>query len=278
MKNLTICLPFYSNRGMLQEQCRRFRAMPDELKARLRLIVVDDGTQINFPNETAIWEDIGFPFELYRMLVDVRWNQDACRNLAVNHATTEWVLLTDMDHIAPRETLAAVLDAKLDPSKAYRFERMTLHGTDAHGADDLSPYKPHPNSWLMTRDAYWKMGGYDELLAGYYGSDGDFRHRVNAVLGQPIDLPFPLYRVPRETIPDASTTTYERKAKIDGELKTVLQKRNNTPGWQPVHFRFPSERVTFCKVCGLTGQHKLDCPNSGKGPTLHATGSLPGSV
>jgi hypothetical protein len=40
------------------------------------------------------------------MREDIAWNQDACRNLAVSLARTEWVLLTDMDHV-PTEALLA---------------------------------------------------------------------------------------------------------------------------------------------------------------------------
>jgi hypothetical protein len=237
LKPITICLPFYMNAGMLKEQCRRFRALPDEMKAGLHLIVVDDGS----PSGRAEHEDIGFPFELYRMLVDIRWNQDACRNLAVSKATTDWVLLTDMDHIAPAETLAALVNTKHDPGRTYRFARMTLMRQDEDGQDWLEPYKPHPNSWFMTRERYWAIGGYDERLAGLYGTDADFRNRVVAGCGRVIDLPEYLIRVPRDTIPDASTTTYGRKEPQDLRLKALLRER--APNWRPEHFRFPWERV-----------------------------------
>jgi hypothetical protein len=251
LKNLTICLPYYRNEGMLDVQLKRFAALPIDLKSRLSLIVVDDGSSLLQSDERVLpasakaaqWRDIGMKFDLYAMDVNIRWNQDACRNLAVANTDTKWVLLTDIDHIVPRITIDGLLKSKFDPARAYRFSRKTFEGVNDKGNDILSDYKPHPNSWIMTCESYWKMGGYDESLAGWYGTDGDFRHRIDAVLGSPIDLPFPLYRVPRDVVPDASTSTYERKALIDGALKTALTKRNHTPGWRPLHLSFPWHQV-----------------------------------
>lgn len=251
MKSLTICMPYYCNEGMLEEQLKRFRALPAAVKEKLELIVVDDGTgEACFtpdgqPTDRACsqaipaWlEDIGFPYRLFKILVDVRWNQDAARNIAAREAKSDWLLLTDIDHIAPVSTLEEILPLNLDGQYVYRFSRRTM---EKGGAS--SPYKPHPNSWLMTKKVYWKLGGYDESLAGKYGTDADFRDRVVAVTGHPNMLVQPLLRVPRDVIPDASTTTYERKAPEDAVLRDMVKLRNARPGWAPVHFRFPFKEV-----------------------------------
>lgn len=251
MKQITICLPYYRNRGMLVEQCRRLRNLPLQTKQFLRLIVVDDGSTILQSDEkelppmamAAEYEDIGLPFQLFRMTVNVRWNQDACRNLAVKHAYTDWLLLTDIDHIPPKETLESLIATDHDPNRIYRFGRATLMRQSTPERDELSEYKPHPNSWLMTRAMYWKMGGYDERFAGYYGTDADFRDRAEAASGAIVPLSEILIRVPRDVIPDASTTTYERKSDEDEALKGMRKRRNLTPGWKPIHFSFPWERV-----------------------------------
>lgn len=250
MKHVSICLPYYRNHGMLVEQCKRFRALPDMLKAYLELVVVDDGSAILQPGETELpqyaqWaqhEEIGFPFSLYRINVNVRWNQDAARNIAAKVAKSEWLLLTDIDHIPPVETLEALVTRPHEDHRVYRFSRKTLDGTHK-GRDVLSDYKPHPNTWFMTKAAYWKMGGYDERFAGWYGTDADFRDRVKNVFGEPLMLGEHVIRVPRDRIPDASTTTWERKAAMDAELGAMIRKRNLTPGWQVEHFRFPYERI-----------------------------------
>lgn len=236
MNDITICLPYFENAGMLKEQCRRLAALPETLKARLRLIVVDDGS----PEHPAVWQDVGLPFSLYRIQVNVRWNQDAARNIAAHHAETPWLLLTDIDHIPPEETLEALVRHTYDGDKVYRFMRMTLEKTQR-----LTPYKPHPNSWFMGRSLYWKIGGYDESFAGLYGTDADFRNRAAAAATAVEMMPHHLIRVPRDTIKDASTPeeTWGRKTPTDAALGPMIQKRNLTRGWQPKVLSFPYDLV-----------------------------------
>lgn len=230
-RDITVILAFYRNAGMLAEQYATFRALPREMKARLHLIVVDDGS----PEPAQPPADLGMAFELYRIGIDVRWNQDACRNIGAHHAKTEWMLLTDIDHLIPEKTLERVLTIKLDTRQVYKFSRVS--------APDLVPYKAHPNSWLMTREMYDRIGGYDERFAGFYGTDADFRNRVAAeaeivVLGQP------LIRVPREVVPDASTTTYERKTPEDkAAIPRIRAARAAEKDPRPKRLTFPYQRV-----------------------------------
>jgi len=253
VKAITICFAYYENPEMLHEQCRRLRKLPDALKKYLRLIVVDDGTGAPkaaadgallegiSPStvEPAKYYDIGFPFEGYRMLLDIRWNQDACRNLAVKHAQTDWVLLLDVDHIPPEQTLISLVSDQHDPRRAYRFARYILAQNEM-----VVPWKVAPNLWFLSQAAFWSAGGYDERLRGKYGSDRDIRDRLIDLYGVMIDLPAPLYAVGRSMVPDANTSTYTRKDKIlDAGIAEIIQKRKNTPNCAPLHFRTPWERA-----------------------------------
>lgn len=233
-RELTLINPYYLNPGMLQRQYDHLASLPDDLKARLRYIVVDDGS----PTDPAVkpGRDLGLGgFALYRMGVDVRWNWIACRNLAVAKAKTDWVLMTDIDHMVPEATLRRVLDGELHVARAYRFSRVD--------DPDMTPYKPHPNSWLMTRAAFDRMGGYDERFSGFYGSDAEFRDRLTKKLGDPIMLREVLIRVPREVTPDASTTTYGRKEEQDRDGVQAARARIAKEGGPPLRGSFPWARV-----------------------------------
>jgi hypothetical protein len=224
-------MAYYLNAGMLAAQYAHLASLAPEIKAHLRLIVVDDGSPRDAALAPAI--DPGFPVDVYRILVDVRWNQDACRNLAADRAQTEWLLLTDMDHLVPEATFAAIMGMKLDAARVYRFARVSAPAMEA--------YKPHPNSWLLTRALYDRMGGYDEALAGFYGTDADFRDRVN-FYSEIVQLKEPLVRVPREIIPDASTTTYERKTEAD-RIGIPKVRALRGEGWRPLRLSFPWARI-----------------------------------
>lgn len=238
MNDVTLCLPYYMNPGMLRLQYENLAGLPDELKAHLRLIVVDDGS----PRDPALPPpaDIGLPVEIFRIGVDVRWNQDAARNIAAHEARDGWLLLTDIDHLPPSWTLRAVLRDRLDGHCVYRFARAT--------APELTPYKPHPNSWLMTRAMYWAAGGYEERTAGFYGTDGPWRDQVAAAAdacgGSVIQRKDVLIRYPREVVADASTTTYARKTDADRDnIRRIRAEIAESGDIAPRTLTFPYERV-----------------------------------
>lgn len=239
VKDLTLIMPYYDNPNMLQEQQRVWAKYPQELRARLHVILVDDGSP-RWPALPAVQqpvEQLGLAsFQLYRAGVDVRWNWIFCRNLAVSKATTEWVFMTDIDHVMPGKTLAAILNGTLHEGMAYRLSRVD--------APDKTPYKPHPNTWLMTRSLFYKIGGYDERFSGYYGTDGEFRRRVQERSAGIVLLPQTMIRYPREVLADASTTTYGRKEKQDREnVRRIVLERQEIKGWEPLRVTFPYERL-----------------------------------
>lgn len=249
---LTLVLPYYDNAGMLREQQRVWASYPDELRARLHVIVVDDGS----PTTPAVAQDVPpglASFQLFRIGVDIRWNWLACRNLGVEHTKTEWVLLTDMDHVLPVETLQMLVSRKLHDVNVYRLSRVDApHPWPYALADCTVRHKNgqvhiHPNTWLMTREMYRdRIGGYDERLSGCYGTDGEFRDRVHANALRLVLLPDPLIRYGREIIPDASTTRFKRKndPDNDAELNRRRQERAREKHWQPLRLTFPWERVS----------------------------------
>lgn len=240
MTPFTLVMAYYENPGMLREHVRRLLELPDDVAAKLSVVVVDDGSPQNPAADALLWHPIALELlrarlaslQVWRMGVDVRWNQDACRNVGVREAKTPWLLLTDMDHAVPLETWHALMTTKLRKSTAYRLARVNW--------PRLDPYKPHPNSWVMPRRLYWSIGGYDEALAGNYGTDGDFlvRARKHA---QVDDLPLPLIRYSRDVLPDASTTTLERKRDVD-KMNVIRICKSRGADWTPLHFSFPCSR------------------------------------
>jgi hypothetical protein len=234
MRPITLILPYYENPTMFVEQQTAWSKYPVELRQNLHVIVVDDGS----PKSPALphVRDSGIAsFRLFRVGVDVRWNWIFCRNLGVSKATTDWVFLTDMDHVMPRKTLGFMQTAELDARKAYRMSRVD--------APNLTPYKPHPNTWFLTRELFDKIGGYDERFSGFYGTDGEFRNRVQRTADEIVILKSYMIRYPREVVADASTTRYGRKEPQDREnVARIVKERQEIPNWRPLRLTFPYEQ------------------------------------
>jgi len=224
---------------MLREQQRVWREFPADLKKHLHVIVTDDCSPEK-RRALPAFESVDIAsYRLFRVLEKKRWNWLMARNLGVEKATTDWVLLTDIDHVMPTATLRTLLEVPLDETSVYRLSRVD--------APHLTPYKPHPNTWLMTRAMFDRVGGYDERFSGYYGSDSEFRERVHAAARAVIMRPEPLIRYPREVIADASTTTYQRKAPEDAvHVPRIKAARAKIVGWRPLRVTFPYTLEVSC--------------------------------
>jgi len=238
MPQLTLVMAYYDNPKMLEKQYAHWATYTQEVKDAIEIVLVDDGSPRAPLSGVPVPADLPV-LRAYRILEDRPWHQNGARNLGAFEAKGEWLLLTDMDHMVPEATMRKAL-TKVKRHLVYRFERIdarTMQPTiDRHGLP-----KPHPNSWLMTHEMYWKIGGYDERTCGYYGTDSFFRAdiQVHARLAL---LPAPLLRFDREDVADASTTTLKRKeGRVHGWRERLAKKMQYEPGKHTLRFKW--ERV-----------------------------------
>lgn len=87
----------------------------------------------------------------------------------MHEAPDGWCLLTDLDHVLTAENAAKLLAMEADPSRAYRPHRRKPNGEG---------YKPHNDSWLLTREMFWKAGGCSLKFLGWYGTSSIFTRRL----------------------------------------------------------------------------------------------------
>lgn len=227
-KPVTIVMPFYMNDRFLQQQVNWWSTLSPALRSYLSAIIVDDGS----PTAAAdVLMRGGMPFtiRLFRIEQDVRWNWLAARNIGFQHATDGWVLVTDMDHVAPASTLAALIYGSHNQKVVYGLSRIE------HTGEKITP---HSASFFLTKEMFWKVGGYDERMSGYYGSDGYFRRRLAATAPMAI-LSDRLIR--HEYQGDSSTMTYKRKQPEDGRLRSLVE--SFPKGSKPTVLSFPYHEV-----------------------------------
>lgn len=229
-KRVTFVYPYYENSDFLEKQLLGWGRFPEGLRQYLSAIVVDDCSPV--PAEMVLKNTAApFPVRLFRIDVDVRWNWLAARNIAMSHAPEGWCAATDMDHVIPQETAEALVWGDHEEDCIYRFSRAEHTGERIH---------PHPNSWFMTRATFWKFGGYDEALSGYYGTDGEARRRW-VKTAPVITLPDRIIRHERQG--DSSTTRYQRKEATDRRAQEIVKARGK--GWAPRVLSFPFHEVAL---------------------------------
>lgn len=242
---ITIIMPYYDNPEMLALHYAEWSKWPQKLRDEYKFIIVDDGS----PNSPAadVERPRGIGIGIYRVTEDRPWHQHGARNLGAHVALDgEWLVLTDMDHMLERGPADGLLyrirDRRpaLGDDMAYMFQRIEADTRKPTRHPKNGEHKPHPNSFLMTKELYWRVGGYDEDFCGIYGTDSLFRGR----LPQPVPvLDVPLVRYHREIIADASTRTLQRKEDTtrSDRRRKVQQRKAINPTIKTL--AFPWERV-----------------------------------
>jgi len=249
MRPITLVLPHFQNLGMWAEQQRVIAEYPDAIKAHLHVVLVDDcSPKGHRPGPKSVTVDGLASLRIYRLLQKKRWNWIACRNLGAKVARTDWLFLTDIDHVVPAATWTRLMAGEVSPASAYKFRRVTTTTVWPYDVTAQPAYKPHNDTWCLTRRLFFSppVGGYDERLSGCYGTSGEFTDRVRSAASV-VFLPDVIVRYPREIVADASTppSVYTRKndPTNDEDLARRKAARAQSPGWKPLHGLVKSELV-----------------------------------
>lgn len=230
-KRVTLVVPYYECPTFFQRQFQHWSALTFDRALSVSMwsvVVVDDGSP-EAPADRAFPMSLGERFRLFRIERDIPWNWLAARNIGAHHAEDGWLLLTDIDHVVPAETLKALIYGQHDPSVVYVFSRREHTG---------APLAPHSASFFMTKAMFWQIGGYDERLSGVYGTDGLYRKRLLSTAPVQV-LTDELHRY--EFVDDASVQTYERKTPAMAQARAA--RIASLPAGPPSVLTFPYHEV-----------------------------------
>ena len=90
-----------------------------------------------------------------RITDDIKWNQPGARNLGF-HICEGWILCADIDHLVTKENMEQLVNTNLRKGCIYYL-----------GREDTNSV----NIYLIHKDDFEKIGGYDEDFCGNYGYD-----------------------------------------------------------------------------------------------------------
>ena len=222
----TLVLSYYDQPKMLEKQL--LHRMETPYLRDWHMVVVDDGS----PNHPV--PALGIPrTTVYRVHKDVRWNVEGARNIGMSDPPTSWCLITDIDHLVSPELALYLGTADLDAKRFYTFSRQGVGGQEKNA---------HCNSFAMTWETWWRIGGCDERLSGFYGGSNEFNSRAVARVGAAVEIGHPLIFVGNETVEDACVTGYGRRTEDDLAARPRIRREiQDNPG--PVRFRLPYHKV-----------------------------------
>ncbi len=223
---LTFIVTYYNQGTMLERLVEGWEAWPDEVKARVKFLIVDDGSEVKAIDHARPGT---IDLAIYRVMEDKYCNIGGARNLGTKVAETEWILHTDMDHVTPPEAAAAMLDlVEKNDRKIYKFIRQDRR---------TGVTKIHPGTMLLTRAMYWEVGGCDEDFVGNYGqTDIHFFYRADQIVETEFREDIMLEFEEEGEAPVIDRTRLEPNAKL-------LEKKKANGNWSDDYLRFDWERV-----------------------------------
>lgn len=122
--------------------------IPQIVEQNIPTMIVDDCS----PIPLGLLDNI----KVIRIIDDIKWNQPGARNLGFQELN-DWVLCCDIDHLVTKEVYDKVSKLELKIGTVYFL-----------GRNDISN---STTVYLMHKDDFEKIGGYDEDFCGNYGYD-----------------------------------------------------------------------------------------------------------
>lgn len=179
-KFLTLVFPYYNSSNMIPIQVEYWNSYSQSSKDRIKIIVVDDGsTESQKLTKHLDINNVNVEIELYEILDHIDWNECGANNLGIAMADTPWVFRCDIDYLIPPHVLDTVLT--MNPSEEYVYTFMMKFWDGPNQPTAPENTKCGPNIFLVKKNIFWKVGGYDEDFAGIYGSDMIFRWKLHQV-------------------------------------------------------------------------------------------------
>jgi hypothetical protein len=180
MNKITFSITYYGQVDRLQYQLEFFDKLPIKTKQNVSLQVLNDGY-----NDSGVFESLlelykdRIDLKGYKITTDIGFNSHGARNLLMMESETHWNMLMDIDVYMDPTMVTAMVRNPLKEENIYVFKVAFDHPDDPNDYDHVDPKKilkfiSHPNTWLITKPAFWSGGGYDIEFTGMRHGDAEF--------------------------------------------------------------------------------------------------------
>lgn len=230
MFKVTIFNTYYNQKQMLLQQLSLWNKYSKPIKDNFKFLIVDDCSEKENKAYKCYKEKLPeINLSIYYINEDKYCNIGGARNLGLTVCETDWIVISDIDHAFPEQTMHEIIQCDLsNPNIIYRFNRVCM---------STRKIKEHPAIMLLNKETYWNIGGCDEDFVGSYGhTDVHFRYRAEKFGCK--------YKTANKTFlqlyAQGETSNIDR-SKIEPNAKLFQQKvRNNT--WSKDFLRFTYKR------------------------------------
>lgn len=165
---LSIVIPAYFTdvHSVLFRNLDNYCKMKESVRKELEVIVVDDCSKT--PIDLSKYRDI-LNISLFRIDIDISWNQPGARNLGCVHVNNKWIYVTDVDHYIPEKTVEYILENMNNFNEMHirYFYRINPDNTELANKKPLG----RVGSALISKKVFDMLGGWDERFSGSYGGD-----------------------------------------------------------------------------------------------------------
>lgn len=198
MAELSIIIAVLDSHEVVKRQLFHFEKMnlPDEVE----FIIVDDGSIP--PLKDYLKENVKRTIGLNYLIIETndqrKWSQPCARNTGAHVASSERLLMTDIDHVLSKEAIEFCLQSDADKVMFPRHWAVLDEG----GGISQSPHVLHKyglpkkiweerkfnggmhhNTFMMQKKHFMELDGYDEKFCGKYGGDDtDFAYRYSLLV------------------------------------------------------------------------------------------------
>lgn len=121
--------------------------LKDIIEQKLNTIIIDDCSHEPLESINGI--------KIVRITDNIKWNQPGARNLGF-HLSNGWIICADIDHLVTKENVEQLKKINLNKGSIYYL-----------GREDTNSI----NVYVIHKDDFEFVGGYDEDFCGNYGYD-----------------------------------------------------------------------------------------------------------
>jgi len=176
---LSIIIPVLNSPEIVRRSLLHYDKM--SLSDDVEILYIDDGSD---PPVSGVCKGLS----IYQTNDFRDWTWALARNFGAKKAKGEYLLMTDLDYIIPKNVIEYARNFKGDRLRFKReFGVLDEHGNFTQDVETLLSYgllperipkrgvkmPPHPNNFCIRKDLYWEMGGYREDRVGWPYPQGE---------------------------------------------------------------------------------------------------------